>query len=644
MAQCIPLVFQTFQHSEEEQMARIFCVVANEYFNGIEGKVYVVPSLRKGRDMDLVVWMHFQRHKETINTGYLNNPGSESEKEYKRRMNRDIWFNSLFMVIELKKHNTQDSLSISNGKLFVKYGNEFKNASDQNFDQVFHLQSFLSERLNLSKSLIPKIQNFIWLNRCIDKPHNYDDLDNVIYGELNLNSLLEQICRISPPVSFDEGKNVSFTSCKPEVIDLLDNYFDELKKEKANGLGLITRNKMDLILKKEIDVENNSKLKEIGEKLTIIKGKPGTGKTLHLIHLAYHLKNEEYKPIILTYNKALVQDIDRMMQHSGYSGVIEIKTIHSFFYNILYKNELINIEEIETYDYSSKLQVLLDLVGNEKGIEIRELLKINYDTILVDEAQDCDELERELILRIFEYPNLVLSVGSRQIVREKEIDWTQSITRKNINVINLAISHRNKKDLVDFFNAFSKTQLTSSIWDLKENRNLTGGKLIVTLSSIYSKSFHNQLVKDLIDKGNSMYDLMFLTPSETDKKNYAAELSQRLDEWDIRSFNNTLKENKNKPFSINEHRILNYQSCRGLEAWILVCWNLDTIVRNIKMYSTDSDKAKMELHLNNWLLMIFTRAIDTLVFTFEDYNSDEAKMILNLVNSDAFGHMSEIKQ
>ena len=36
------------------------------------------------------------------------------------------------------------------------------------------------------------------------------------------------------------------------------------------------------------------------------------------------------------------------------------------------------------------------------------------------------------------------------------------------------------------------------------------------------------------------------------------------------------KKIRTKKFPIDAHRILNYQSCRGLEAWTIVLWNLDT--------------------------------------------------------------------
>lgn len=645
MANSHPFVFETVQLSEEEKMAKIFCQQANAYFDGIDGEIFAIPSLRKGREMDLVVWMHFDRFYPTLNTGYIENPELNTEKEYKRRSPKSIWFNSALVILELKKHNTEDSISIQNDKLYLKYEEEYKNASEQSFQQVFQLKSFLAEKLNLPKNKIPIISNFIWLYRCMDKPTQSDELENVIYGDLVFKEFLEQICRLNAPVSYDEGRNISYNACKKDVLAPLENYFMEMRKEKANGLGVISRNKLEIIIKKNIDLESNKKIDEIGSKLTLVKGKPGTGKTIHLVHIAYHLREDEHKPIILTYNRALVQDLNRMLYYSGYDKVINIRTIHSFFYSILLANNLIDPSELDINDYEQKLVELNELMDGETGRDLRQVFKIGFDTVCIDEAQDCTQLEKELIGKIFEPESIVLSIGNRQIVRNHEIDWTQNIPRENINIIKLRKSHRNKKDLVDFFNSFSILHFGLQPWELKENRNLTGGQLHIIQNNLYTKEYHDQLVKELIADGNSMYDLLFLMPSKAKERNFTEELSHLLDSWNYKSFNNTIAENKEKPFPVNEHRILNYQSCRGLEAWIVICWNLDTTIRNIKDHFDDTDEEDTNAlinHLNNWLLMIFTRAIDTLVLIFEDMESEEAKMLLDIIDNNDYEHMVRV--
>jgi hypothetical protein len=57
----------------------------------------------------------------------------------------------------------------------------------------------------------------------------------------------------------------------------------------------------------------------------------------------------------------------------------------------------------------------------------------------------------------------------------------------------------------------------------------------------------------------------------------------------------------------------------------------------------DSVENEITEHVNNWLLMIFTRAIDSLVITFSSYESEEYKMIVKLTKLENFGHMAEIR-
>ena len=656
MAVCIPLVFNNYNPNEEELVAKIFCDAANKYFEGIEGKIYALPSLKTNRELDLVVWMDFPKYKPTIKTAYVSIDSVTKNTETKKfKSKKDVWFNSSLFILELKKHNTTESISIRNGNLFVKQTDGLKDASDQSFNQVHPLKNFLAEKLIISGGEVPRITNLIWLYKWGDnKPEGYEDVENLILGKINFDRLLEQLCRLNAPVEYSNNPgNYNYGSINESIRLKMSNFLEDRRKEKAIGIGLISRNKLNNIIRKDIDVEHSSYFKNVGEQLIILKGKPGTGKTIHLANLAYHAKELEYTPLILTFNRALSQDIDRLMEYSGFGGLIQINTLHQFFLKILKNNGLIDevtSEIFENNNYVDLLANLMELIKDSKSeLEIRKELGIDFDLIFVDEAQDCDEIERDLIFKIFGITNCVISIGNRQIVRKKktEIRWALGTTKNERQVVNLKISHRNKKDLTDWYNTFSNYHYKQRPWELKENRNLHGGKLILLKTNEYSKALHIQLDKNLIKNENSKYDLMFITPNRNSNIDHSAEICEKLDSWNFNYFNNNLEENKNKKFPIDAHRILNYQSCRGLEAWTIVLWNLDTIIQNIKAnYVKDfpeSTESEITEQVNNWLLMIFTRAIDTLVITFKNYESEEYKMILNLTKSDDFGHMAEIR-
>jgi hypothetical protein len=656
MAHCIPLVFNNYNPSEEDTVAKLFCHVANKYFENVEGKIYALPSLKTERELDLVIWMEFQKYKPRIKTAHINIDPETGETQHKIfRSRKDVWFNSALLILELKKHNTSDAISIKNGELFVKQNDGLHNASNQSFNQVHPLKNFLMDKLSISKNEVPRITNLIWLYRWGEnKPEGYEDVENLILGEINFDSLLEQLCKLNLPVEYSNNiKNYQYGSTKKDILEKMSIFFEDRLKEKAVGIGKISRDKLNVIIRKDIDVEHSSYFKSLGEQLIILKGNPGTGKTIHLINLAYHSKDIEFTPIVLTFNRALSQDIDRLMEYSGFGGLIRIRTIHQFFIQILKNNGLLNDEEFNIFEediiYTNLLKDLFDLTKDiTTSAEVRKQLGVNYDLVFVDEAQDCDNIERDLLYKIFGVKNCVISIGTRQVVRIKkdEINWSLGTRKDERIVVNLKISHRNKKDLTDWNNAFSYSHFSLKPWDLKENRNLLGGKLLILKTANYDKSFHIQLDKNLIDNENSKYDLMFLTPNRDSYKNYNLEISKKLENWNLKYFDNNIEENKNKKFPIDAYRILNYQSCRGLEAWTLIVWNLDIIIQNIKAnYINEfpnSINSEIKEHINNWLLMILTRAIDTLVITFNNYESEEYQMIESLIKSDDFGHMAEI--
>jgi hypothetical protein len=660
MAECIPLVFDNYNQSEEEQIAKLFCQTANIYFEEVQGKIFVLPNLKTHRELDLVVWMTFSKYKPNIKTGYISIDNESKQTENKIfRTRKDVWFNSSLLIFELKKHSSADSISIRNGTISVMQQDGLHNASKQSFEQVHPLKDFLIEKLEIESREVPRIINLIWLYRWGEaKPEGYEDVGNLILGELNFDALLEQLCKLNPPIEYSNNKgNYKYGGISETIIAKMNHFFEDRRQEKANGIGNVSKEKLNLIIKKDIDVKHSSYFKDIGKKIIILKGKPGTGKTIHLINLAYHCKEIEFTPIVLTFNRALSQDIDRLMEYSGYGGLIQIKTLHQFFIQILNNIGLIDEISSEIFNgnnYINLLNDLMDLIKDStSSLQIRNELGVKFDLVLIDEAQDCEDIERNLIVKIFGIINCVVSIGNRQIVRKKmtEANWALGTIMDERNLVNLRISHRNKKDLTDFFNSFSKIHFDSKQWELKENRNLNGGTLILMNTIEYKKSFQIELDKKLLENKNSKYDLMFITPNKSADTDYSNIISAKLENWNYKSFiyssfNKNIEEESYTKFPIDAYRIINFQSCRGLEAWTLVIWNLDVIIKNIKFQFVKDFPETSELetieYVNNWLLMILTRAIDTLVVTFEDKESKEYQMIANLAKSSRFEHMAKL--
>jgi hypothetical protein len=93
------------------------------------------------------------------------------------------------------------------------------------------------------------------------------------------------------------------------------------------------------------------------------------------------------------------------------------------------------------------------------------------------------------------------------------------------------------------------------------------------------------------------------------------------------------------PQDVTEHRVVKYESCRGLEGWTVVCLDLDHFFdRQLREgLKTDRDllESPEEAALRfaaRWCLIPFTRAIDTLVVQI-DPRSRLAERLLPLART-----------
>src|SRR5690606_18197530 len=176
----------------------------------------------------------------------------------------------------------------------------------------------------------------------------------------------------------------------------VDRIFDLFTKVKQ-GSGDLTRKKIEHITKEIL--KDQKYAQAIGEKLVVISGRAGTGKTIKLLTIACNLaENEGARSLILTYNHALVSDIKRTLALAEIPDDVDkysvnITTLHKFIYELvlgfgLVSNPL-NPEEEAKYipDFISKyqgyLQELIDCIENgliqEK--EIQELMRSKHEKV-----------------------------------------------------------------------------------------------------------------------------------------------------------------------------------------------------------------------------------------------------------------------
>ena len=87
---------------------------------------------------------------------------------------------------------------------------------------------------------------------------------------------------------------------------------------------------------------------------------------------------------------------------------------------------------------------------------------------------------------------------------------------------------------------------------------------------------------------------------------------------------------------LNSHKLLQYESCRGLEGWTVINLDFDKFIEYKMQTFTEEENNELALEsfeekrnrfVYLWALIPMTRAIDTLVITLKDKESYVAKVL-----------------
>ena len=191
----------------------------------------------------------------------------------------------------------------------------------------------------------------------------------------------------------------------------------------------------------------------LGHGHRIIKGPPGSGKTLVLVHRYCHLFRYEprIKRILLAcYNIALVSYLKRLVQEKGF-GMGEGGGHILHFYQLCSRvlGEPVHFENEDPEYYAMVIQRAIDRIN--KGKSALE----PFDAILIDEAQDfSNEMLKTLLSLLRAEGDLVISLDTTQDLYRRRTSWNSLGIKARGHTHLLNRVYRNTREIFDFSRKF----------------------------------------------------------------------------------------------------------------------------------------------------------------------------------------------
>ena len=555
-----------------------------------KGIIYIMTSIRifgqKRNDIDMLVM------------GFIDNLTLKNVNTKNYDVVKELDIRSFICNIELKSHSAS-SIKREGTDYIVSYFGIPHNASQQCNEAKFSLFNHLNNQLHIK----PFICDILWLNGLSKTDLSYmrgSVIDNALHRGFKFRDLVNVILQQANVMKIDSNHFCldGFSDGECEYKSIVDLFTEERKPQ-----GL-TKQKFELLSQKNTDVEKL--LTDAGNKLTIVTGRAGTGKTVQLLQLAFLLANEDYdnRCLILTYNNALVSDIKRLIDYTPMPSKVDgrtvsIKTIHSFFITLM-KEVGVDVKTLnplkKTFDteYNQALRQLYEFIVETCQREDVEALKdmaensIDWDYILIDEAQDFSDIEKKILFKVYGANRLIVADGVDQFMRvgNRQI-WERGVEKSLVRKPKtMELERRQKANLVSFVNAFAR--LANLDWKVKPNDELPGGE--IKIYSNFKKKTFKELKANCEKNKCENYDILILEPPTQvirDNKGKQFAKAEAYNKAGIPVYDGINDNNRTVYPTKDECRVYQYDSCRGLEGWCVVCADFDELIQ----YKLDTYKA-----------------------------------------------------
>lgn len=644
MSVIIRIIGENDQSDEFLAAERLKKIIEETVPNKVFGEIILFPSAtlygQTVKDIDLMMIGHLKNY--SVKTSFYHKDSFEEDK---------VFIESFCTTIEVKSH-TASGIMREGTNWKVKYNNGWHNVTKQSNDQRIAAKKFFENSLGKT----PFITNLIWFTEITDTElRNLQTVNgsNILSNVLPDNFDFSYIAKLLVLQRIPWMKNGNyFFECgfggnDVEAYRKPLAFFSKAKE----GMGDLTRKKIEQITQSVLD-EYLPSFQD--GKMSIIRGRAGSGKTIDLIRIAVKLVEEKGVRVqILTYNRALVSDIRRLFALAELPDMFEekcvaINTMQSYFYNLinscLYNGNLTG--DVFLKNYQSLLTELLDFLRS--GVEAQQIIKeicndntkLHWDYVFIDEAQDWQSVERDLILLLYNAAHIFIADGGNQFVRMSEsCDWTIVDSRENIK---LKYCLRQKRNIVKFINQFVSLY-NVNYSKIISSEKMAGGKIIIICDDSQLYRVLRNEHKNIQKAGNIPYDMLYLVPNTlvTHDEEASFCLIQEFEENGIFLWDGTNQKYRlDYAIDPNEARVFQYESSRGLEGWTVCCIHFDEYLKikeqqyepsiGANALFLESAEERKNKYLLNWAMIPMTRAIDTLIITLKNKDSKVAQQILSL--------------
>lgn len=560
-------------------------------------------------------------------------------------------------TIELKKHAPSFVTTDPIAGIIVQY-------KDSKYEEKVSNQSN-NQKNGLLKTLLkqfsghaPRIINMIWLRNVNNASEiNNTTCPNVLYGDFPIKKFWETSTTVSKnfmPILDVNNPNQATLSASGSKMDSIKKIIEKISKQPVFK-GQITRQKIERITDDKINITLNDLSYEKG--LLVFRGKAGTGKTSALLRIAYLLKEEKNaRCLILSYNRALVGDMFRTFaffprEKRPDGKMIQVSTMQKFFNSIMPAFNIPVPQFGKNYkkEYDQAMSQLNQKLADEDDVKLLRMEKpeLYWDYILVDEAQDWTDDEKEVIMKLYADGHLIIADGVDQIVRNGTApqNWLYGLKKDDFDRKDYKIGLRQTSNLIEFVNSYSAINNMEWTVNMPSDGNL-GGVIKVYSTENFMNNFENLMVgikNSLTASNNEPYDLLMLTTRMFVEKNkinediFSKKYSSILKQIKLPIFDG-VNSNEREDYPIDQMRVYRYESCRGLEGWTAICLDFDGFLAQKAndyidvpdMGAVNSLEERKKEYVNYWALMPLTRPINELIITVTDLNSTLAQQLRTL--------------